>query len=167
MLAHERPRHRFAPKITHGRRRRPFSSKSRSSCVRVPPQVRPSSDAADLDRRVRPAFGLSDLRRAPRLGGPGCGARGSRSMIVPAFDAGGNGGAFVLGGGMTDRRRRSPVASLARECRLCWRPFTLNLGRVELLKERVLVRCAHCGGAFSVRREDVAPLFEGATSSPS
>jgi hypothetical protein len=38
---------------------------------------------------------------------------------------------------------------------------------VELLKERVLVRCAHCGGAFSVRREDVVPLFEGTTTTPS
>lgn len=56
-------------------------------------------------------------------------------------------------GARSNRRVRSGGLH---NCRLCWKPITVEARFVEEEPPRLFFRCPHCGHAFPIRRSDVA-----------
>lgn len=56
----------------------------------------------------------------------------------------------------TRSNRRARTGAL-RNCRLCWKPITVDARFVEEEPPRTFFRCPHCTHAFPIRRSDVAP----------
>ena len=55
-------------------------------------------------------------------------------------------------GARSNRRAR---AGGLHNCRLCWKPITIEARFVEEEPPRTFFRCPHCGHAFPIRRSDV------------
>ena len=65
-------------------------------------------------------------------------------------------------GARSNRRAR---AGALHNCRLCWKPITIEARFVEEEPPRTFFRCPHCGHAFPIRRSDV-PDAATAPSAP-
>ena len=57
--------------------------------------------------------------------------------------------------GFHTNRRDLPSPALTR-CRVCWKPITQAVQRIEAGERYPFLHCPHCGCAFPIRREDVA-----------
>jgi hypothetical protein len=68
------------------------------------------------------------------------------------------------GFGARSNRRARPGA--LRNCRLCWKPITVDARFVEEEPPRTFFRCPHCGQAFPIRRSDVQAPATGAQPRP-
>jgi hypothetical protein len=65
-----------------------------------------------------------------------------------------------VSGHRLERRFRRPAPLLERECRICWRSFTLEAKHVEYTDLYVCCRCPNCGCSFPIRRIDAQALEE-------
>ncbi|MDE3086609.1 MAG: hypothetical protein KGJ77_07565 [Acidobacteriota bacterium] len=55
------------------------------------------------------------------------------------------------------RSNRRARAGALRNCRLCWKPITVDARFVEEAPPRTFFRCPYCSQAFPIRRSDVQP----------
>jgi hypothetical protein len=60
--------------------------------------------------------------------------------------------------GARSNRRARPGA--LRNCRLCWKPITVEARFVEEEPPRLFFRCPHCAHAFPIRRADIQAAAE-------